>query len=544
MSKEVYMMKKWFLIGLLLALSITPVMAQDTAPSAPWWNDRVFYEIFVRSFYDSDADGIGDLQGVIQKLDYLNDGDPTTTTDLGVTGIWLMPIMEGPTYHGYHVTDYLRVEADYGTNEDYRQLMAAAHERGIAVIIDFVANHTSDQISWFQASASGDEDYADWYVWSDTNPGNAGPWGQTVWYEKNGRYYYAVFTGEIPDLNFANPEVTETIYDYARFWLEDMGADGFRMDGLRYVIEDEQGLADTDATLQWSSDFNAYMDSINPDSLMVGEVWTDSDTVARYLDAGSLDLAFEFDLATAMMSASSSGSSSIMQSRAANVNELYPNGQYAAFLTNHDQNRVMSELRSDVNKAKIAASLLLTNRGVPFIYYGEEIGMIGEKPDERIRTPMQWELEATTVGFTDARRPWEPMQSNFTTANVATQTDDADSLLSHYRNLIHLRNDHIALRQGDYVAVESGSRKLYAFIRQHADETLLVLINLDDEPISDYGLTLTEGSVTVGTLEVIFGQGEVAPLSLNAAGGFDAYQPFAEVAPHSTTVIRLASAGE
>ncbi|MBK9751875.1 MAG: alpha-amylase [Chloroflexi bacterium] len=538
------MMKKWFLIGLLLALSITPVLAQETAPSAPWWNDRVFYEIFVRSFYDSDADGIGDLQGVIQKLDYLNDGDPNTTTDLGVTGIWLMPITQSPSYHGYDVTDYQTVDEDYGTTEDFRELMAAAHERGIAVIVDFVANHTSDQISWFTASARGDEDYADWYIWSDTDPGYAGPWGQGVWHQRNGRYFYGVFWSGMPDLNYTNPEVTETMYDNARFWLEDMGADGFRMDALRYVVEEDRSMADTDSTLEWTANFNAYMDSINPNSLMVGEVWTDSDTVAQYLDAGSLDLAFEFDLATAMMSASSSGSSSIMQSRAANVNELYPNGQYAAFLTNHDQNRVMSELRSDVNKAKVAASLLLTNRGVPFIYYGEEIGMIGEKPDERIRTPMQWELEATTVGFTDARRPWEPMQSNFTTANVATQTDDADSLLSHYRNLIHLRNDHIALRQGDYIAVESGSRKLYAFIRQHADETLLVLINVDDEPITDYALTLAEGSFTLGTPAVIFGQGELTPLTLNMAGGFDAYQPFAEVAPYSTTVIRLASAGE
>ena len=140
-------MKKWFLIGLLLALSIVPAAAQDDTTATPWWNDRVFYEIFVRSFYDSAADGIGDLQGVIQKLDYLNDGDPTTTTDLGVTGIWLMPIMQSPSYHGYDVTDYQTVEEDYGTTEDFRELMAAAHERGIAVIVDFVANHTSDQIS-------------------------------------------------------------------------------------------------------------------------------------------------------------------------------------------------------------------------------------------------------------------------------------------------------------------------------------------------------------------------------------------------------------
>lgn len=531
-------MKKLLLLTFILLISLAPATAQQG--DAPWWNDRVFYEIFVRSFYDSDGDGIGDLQGVIQKLDYLNDGDPATTTDLGVTGIWLMPISQSPSYHGYDVIDYRAVEEDYGTNEDFRELIAAAHERGIAVIIDFVANHTSDTHPWFLRSARGDAHYSDFYLWSDTDPNYSGPWNQEVWHRRGNRYYYGIFWSGMPDLNYNNPDVTDAMYDNAYYWLEVMGADGFRMDALRHMIEDGRQQENTEATFAWTRAFKDYVSWLAPESLIVGEVWTSSFIAAQYVERGSADLVFEFDLASAMLSSVGGRSASAVESLAERVNDLYPNGQYAAFLTNHDQNRVMSELRNDVDRARVAASLLLTGRGVPFLYYGEEIGMIGQKPDERIRTPMQWDSTGTTAGFTTARRPWQPLQPNFDTANVALQTDDPDSLLSHYRALIHFRNDHIALRRGDYIPVDSGSRRVYAFLRQHADETLLVLINLDDEPVTEYALTLAESTLTTAAPQVIFGAGDAAPLTLDAAGGFAEYVPLAELAPYSTTVIRLA----
>lgn len=534
-------MKKGLLIGILILLIVAPAAAQDQPQAAlPWWNDRVFYEIFVRSFYDSDGDGIGDLQGVIEKLDYLNDGDPNTTTDLGVTGIWLMPITQSPSYHGYDVIDYREVEADYGTNDDFRALMSAAHERGIAVIVDFVANHSSDQHPWFRASAQGDPEYDDWYLWSDSDPNYNGPWNQEVWHRRGDRFYYGVFWGGMPDLNHTNPEVTQAMYENARFWLQDMGADGFRVDGLKHVIEDGRQQENTPATIQWAADFNAYLNSIAPDSLMVGEVWTSSYFMAQYMEAGSADLVFEFDLASAMVDSAGAGSRSAVASLAARADELFPNGQYAAFLTNHDQNRVMSELRGRVEQAKMAASLLLTGRGVPFLYYGEEIGMVGMKPDERIRTPMQWDSTERTGGFTSGR-PWQAFQNDYETVNVAAQTDDPDSLLSHYRNLIHLRNAHVALRQGAYLPVDSSARGVYAFVRQHADETLLVILNLDNDPISDYTLTLDSGEITVETAEVVFGQGEVTPLG--ESGAFADYTPIAELLAYSTTVIRLAGGG-
>src|SRR5687767_12780971 len=296
-------MNRLMILALLCMLLISSFVVTAQEPDSrvseselPWWNDRVFYEIFVRSFYDSDGDGIGDLQGVIEKLDYLNDGDPDTTDDLGVTGIWLMPVMEAPSYHGYDVTDYRKVDPDYGTNEDFRRLVNEAHERGIIVITDFVVNHTSTEHPWFQDSVQGGE-HADWYVWSDTDPGTRGPSGQVVWHPAdNGRYYYAVFWEGQPDLNLANPDVKAEIYDVARFWLEDMGADGFRIDGARHIIEDEASQVDTPETIAWLTDFREHVRSINPDALVVGEVWTSSSTVARYVPE-ALDLGFEFTLA-------------------------------------------------------------------------------------------------------------------------------------------------------------------------------------------------------------------------------------------------------
>ena len=202
----------------------------------PWWDDAVFYEIFVRSFYDSDGDGIGDLRGIIEKLDYLNDGNPNTTNDLGVTGLWLMPIFPSPSYHGYDVTDYRDINPDYGTMADFRALVEAAHARGIKVIIDFVGNHTSDQHPWFQSSAANTAK-RDWYLWNTFKPDYRGPWGQEVWHERNNNYYYGIFWGGMPDLNYNTPAVTNEIKDIVRYWYNDIGVDGFRIDAVKHWIE-------------------------------------------------------------------------------------------------------------------------------------------------------------------------------------------------------------------------------------------------------------------------------------------------------------------
>lgn len=537
-------MKKLLIFCIPLLLIIAPsTNAQETSPQ---WRDRVFYEIFVRSFYDSDGDGVGDLQGVIEKLDYLNDGDPSTTSDLGVTGIWLMPIMPSPSYHGYDVTDYRDINPDYGTMDDFRQLLDAAHQRGIVVVIDLVLNHTSTQHPWFIASREGEEQYADWYVWREDDPGTRGPWNQEVWHSYGGRNYYALFWDQMPDLNYNNPDVTAEMYDVARFWLQDVGVDGFRLDAVMYFVEEGETLMNSEATIAWINDFKAYVDEIAPDALLVGEVWTDSSVVAQYVPGG-LDVAFEFTLAESMLAAAN-GSALAMEGTMRRILDLYPDGQYAVFLTNHDQDRVMSELLGNVDKARIAASLLLTSPGVPFLYYGEEIGLVGQKPDERIRTPMQWDNTAESAGFTTASQPWQPLAEGFgmqEDSYVSVQTDNPGSLLSHYRNLIHLRNNTPALQYGTYIPADTSERGLYAFVRQTEEQTVLVLINLTRRAISGYTVMLDQGIGLSGTTaSMLFGGAADVSTDVPApvwgnGGTFADYTPLAEIPGAAVVVIEL-----
>ncbi len=503
----------------------------------PWWNDRVFYEVFVRSFQDSDGDGIGDLQGLISRLDYLNDGNPATTTDLGVSGLWLMPINESPSYHGYDVVDYEAIESDYGTVEDLRQLLDEAHKRGMVVIVDMVMNHSSSQHPWFQASIDQDPQYADWYLWEDEPPFRSGPWGQSVWHPEGDRYYYGLFWEEMPDLNFTNPEVTEAIYDVIRFWLSDVKVDGFRLDAIKHLIEEGAVQENTPSTHAWLEEFHKYYKSVAPAALTVGEAWTATDEAAKYV-GDEADIIFEFDLAQGMIDAARSSARGPAAIAQAITQRFLPAGQYGAFLANHDQNRVMTQLSGDAGAAKVAATMLLTNPGVPFLYYGEEVGMTGQKPDERIRTPMHW-TGAEHAGFTTGQ-PWQSLASGFETANVENQTDDPDSLLSHYRALIHLRAQHPALRVGELIPVKSEPSSVYAYLRHTEDETLLVLINLSEDPISGYRLNLAQGPLTGQPQPaLLFGEGEVTSPALNASGGFDAYVPLPELPPHSSFVIRL-----
>ncbi|HSN73154.1 MAG TPA: alpha-amylase family glycosyl hydrolase [Steroidobacteraceae bacterium] len=456
--------------------------------------DTVFYEIFVRSFADSTTgplanDGIGDFNGLIEKLDYLNDGDPATTSDLGITGIWLMPINPSPSYHGYDVTDYYDVNPEYGTKEDFRRFMREAHRRGIRVIVDLVLNHSSSDHSYFRKALAGDPRYRSWYVFVDEPPRPIwlGPWGQTVWQEMQGQHYYGIFWSGMPDLDYRNPEVTAEARRIADFWLNEMGVDGFRLDAIRHLIEDGREMSDTPETRAWLIEFNDALEGIRPGALTVGEIWTQTEIVSEYVAEDAVDLAFEFDLAGAFLDAAQTADKTALAYTLENVEQSYPEQRYATFLTNHDQDRIMSVLGGDVARAGLAASLLLTAPGVPFIYYGEEIGLTGRKPDERIRTPMPW-TAATHGGFTDAAaRPWEPLEPGHETRNVAAQTAREDSLLSLYRRLVHLRNAHPALR-GDFHTIETGRDDVIAWLRTAAGQELLVVANLGDEALGSDSL--------------------------------------------------------
>ena len=525
-----------------------PTPAPPTAtpvPAGPWWNDAVFYEVFVRSFQDSDADGIGDINGLIQKLDYLNDGDPATTTDLGVTGIWLMPIMPSPSYHGYDVLDYYDVNEQYGTKEDFTRLIDEAHQRGIRVIIDFVINHSGLGHPWFEQSAAGDPKYRDWYIWADPAPTWRGPEGQPVWHALNDAYYYGIFWRGMPDLNLSNPDVTAELHQVARFWLEEMNVDGFRVDAMKYLIEAGQVLQNTPATHAWLKDFHQFYKSIDPQAIVVGEAWTETSAAAAYV-GDEADLVFEFDLAGAFVRAAGGPIANATLDQLEKVLAHYPPGQYGTFLTNHDQNRVMTVLKS-VPRAKLAAAMLLTAPGVPFIYYGEEIGQTGAKPDEDIRRPMQWTSDNARVGFTTGT-PWRPAAPDYRDASVAGQTDDPDSLLSLYRQLIRLRLDHAALRTGETLVVEADTARLYAVLRYDDEEAFLVLVNVHSTPLRPdlYSLSLEQGPFSGPlTAATVIGGSNPALASptapeVNAQGGFSAYQPFTEIPAETAVIIRLA----
>ena len=508
----------------------TPVISQGTE-GFPWWNDAVFYEIFVRSFRDSDGDGIGDFNGITEKLDYLE--------ALGIKGLWLMPINPSPSYHGYDVTDYYAVNSDYGTMDDFKRLLEEAHKRDIKVIIDFVMNHTSSKHPWFLSALTPGSEYHDWYKWSETDPGTLGPWGAKAWHRaSNGQYYYAIFWDQMPDLNYDNPAVREEIKKVTSFWLKDIGIDGFRLDAVRYMAEDDQ-LADSKANHAFLEEWGQYYRSINPQAFTVGEAWTDNANVKKYINTNKeLASAFNFDLSAAMLKLNEGNTTSLRFILQTTIRD-FPEQDNANFITNHDMPRVMNQLGTDKEqRAKIAAGILLTAPGIPFIYYGEEIGMSGTKPDELIRTPMQWD-NTQGAGFTDGK-PWEAINADFLLVNVAKQTGDSTSLLEHYRDLIQLRNEHSALRIGKTYVTDSKSNKIISYLRAGKDETLLVIINIDDAPVSGYDLELPLGPLS-GQYDAasLLDNSTINPLTANAKGGFNAYNPLNELPPYSVTVIQL-----
>ena len=526
------------------ALQPTNTPAPEVAPPAvgeAWWNKAVFYEIFVRSFYDSNGDGKGDINGIIEKLDYLNDGDPQTTSDLGVNALWLMPIQPSPSYHGYDITDYYNVNPDYGTLQDFQRLMEEAHKRGIHLIIDFVANHTSVEHPWFQQAQEPTSPYHNWYLWSDTNPNSKGPWGQTVWHRAAGRYFYGVFWEGMPDLNYKNQATADEMDNVARFWINEMGIDGLRVDGARYLVEDDNVLADSKGNHAWFKHLRTVYKEINPNLMSVGEVWTSNEEVSPYAQGDEFDLLFNFDLAGALINSVLNSHADAARTALSKSLKLLPPTHSANFLSNHDQNRVMSELNGDVNKAKRAATILLTLPGTPFIYYGEEIGQEGRKPDEDLRRPMQWS-NGNAAGFSTAT-PWRTPAVDYAEKNVATQNGDPNSLLSHYRYLITLRNQEPALQTGEaYVVNSFTNRALLAYLRADEAQNILIVNNLRDEFQGEYQLSLESGPLTPGAayhIEPIWGSGDFAQIVANGQGGFDAIQLNGGLNAGETLILRV-----
>lgn len=459
-----------------LAPDYTPT-PQPQVDAPDWFANAVLYEIFVRSFCDSDGDGTGDLAGVTAQLDYL--------AELGVTAIWLMPIHPSPSYHGYDVLDYFEVNPDYGTLAGMVALVDAAHERGIRVIVDLVVNHTSDEHPIFQdAWGNPSSDYADWFLWSNDD--------HTA-YQSFGGFKH------MPKLNHATPEVLDYVLQIARFWLDldgdgdyTDGVDGFRCDVAREVpLATWQALRDE-------------MRRLNPDSFLLGEVWVRGvpDLVPWYDDAFDAlfaypfyhDIAASHDQSLDSLLAGVRGPDVLDITLVGEEKLLPPGYQIVRFLNNHDNNRVMSEVGLDWARARLAATFYLTLPGTPMIYYGEEIGMPGEKGggtpywDEYRREPMDWYAAEAGPDMSAWFQPPDRYNAPDDGISVEEQDQPADSLLNHYRALTTLRGAHPALRSGAFgrVSVEGG-QGVYAYTRHlpstdgTPEELFLVALNFSGE---------------------------------------------------------------
>jgi alpha-amylase len=521
---------QWLFRGLFQGAPAQP--AQDASPA--WTRGGVCYEVFVRSFFDSNGDGIGDLNGLIAKLDYI--------ARLGASCIWLMPVSPSPSYHGYDVSDYYGVEPAYGTTDDFKRLVAAAHRRGIAVLVDMVLNHSSSAHPYFQAALHDTTSpYRAWYRFAPT-PLGKGPWGQDAWRRSPVRdeYYWGAFSSEMPDLNYDTPAVRDEAKKVATFWLRDMDVDGFRLDAVPYLVEEGRCLIGCPGTHAFLHEYAAHVDSVKPGAYTVGEAWGNIPQVMPYYP-DQLTSYFGFELADSLLSAVRTGSPGGLLSGFLRLQDTLPAYRWSPFLSNHDQTRVMTALGGDVTRAKLAATLLLTLPGLPFVYYGEEIGMTGDKPDPRLRTPMQW-TPRSGVGFT-AGTPWESPQPDSLTTTVAAQDADPRSLLNLYRRLIHLRKENAALATGRLLPLSANNPHVVAYLRRAGGRAVLVVANLSVAPASGISIGSAEGALPRGryTPRNLLGGRNGASLRVNQDGRIRGYAPVRTLGPRASLVLYLSS---
>jgi alpha-glucosidase len=535
----------------------------ETLMNLRWWQKAVFYQIYPRSFADGNGDGIGDFSGMISKLDYLH--------ELGVDAIWISPHYPSPNVDcGYDIADYTGVAPEYGTLEEFQQFLEGAHQRGMRVILDLVLNHTSDQHAWFQESRSCRHNpKRDWYIWSDGRNGGPpnnwnSPFGGSAWEwdETTGQYYYHFFFKEQPDLNWRNPLVKEAMFAAVRFWL-DRGVDGFRLDAIGTIFEHpdmpdhpvrmsgaelrrEFDRAETNERRvelmqlwiamekyqieqpgmhELMQELRAVIDEYD-DRMLIGET---EDLAYHGNGTNELHLVFNFPLMkTDRLTASWVRRN--QNQRLRELNKISPDAWACNTLGNHDSPRVWSRFghgTHDAEVARLSLALMLTLRGTPFLYNGEEIGMtdlllndlgqfrdllgiwyyqaqveqLGMKPDEALqraacltrdknRTPMQWANDDNAGFCPAATASWLPVNPNFSRGiNVQDQEGDPDSLLNFYRRMLRLRKENPALIGGSYQAYHPRNPRNLAFLRQIPEQTCLVVLNFSDQ---EAGLVLPD----------------------------------------------------
>lgn len=452
-------------------------------------NYRSWYEVFVYSFYDSDADGIGDLKGLTEKLDYINDGDAATDTDLGCNGIWLMPIMPSTTYHKYDVVDYCAIDGEYGTLDDFKSFIEESHKRGINVIIDLVMNHSSSQNDWFLQAADylknlpeGSEPaaaecpYVDYYFFSKDKGAGYENLAGTDW------YYEAQFWSEMPDLNLGNQAVRDEFETIVDFWLK-LGVDGFRLDAAKEFYS-----GSVDANVEVLSWFNDMVKSKKQDAYIVAEVWNDMATYAKYYESG-IDSCFDFAFADSTGtiaktikggSAASYGKSLVsLQDTLSQYNENYID---APFYTNHDMARSAGYYSGDDSEkqTKLAQAMNLLMSGSAFLYYGEELGMKGSGKDENKRAPMYWSEDSDATGMCVGPKDMDNVEMKY--GSLETQQKDGNSIYSFICQTIKLRNTYPEIARGTVTFQETMSNDALCVItKSDQDSGVMIVFNTSAE---------------------------------------------------------------
>jgi glycosidase len=504
----------------VVAVAALSAQSPSRASVPDWREGATCYEVFVRSFRDSNGDGIGDLNGLTANLDYINDGNPRSRRSLGACCLWLMPIMESPSYHGYDISDYYRVAPVYGTNADFRRLVAAAHKRGIKVLVDMVLNHTSSKHPAFQSALRDpNSPYRSWYRFAPA-PGPNNRWGNNNWHRSPVRdeFFYGFFWKGMPDLNYEAPGALDEMKKVAAFWLNEMGADGFRLDAVKYLVEDGSKVDDTPGTHAVLREYAAYVRQAKPGAFTIGEVFDSTGTLLTYYP-DQLDAYFAFEVADSLIAGVRRGDARGMLAPVLRLQRAQPATRWAPFLRNHDQPRTRTELGGDWGKARVSSLLLLTLPGLPFVYYGEELGMTGGKPDERIRTPMAWSLTTPHAGFTTGT-PWEPLAADSLDANVEAQAGRASSMLNLHRTLIRVRAASPALARGVLEPLTTSDAAVVAFLRRDATDVVLVIANVGARALKEVTVTSADGAISSRRAwpRTLFGESRGPTLQVDAHG--------------------------
>ena len=514
-------------------------MTKNSQQERNWWKEGVIYQIYPRSFKDTSGNGVGDLQGIIQKLDYIE--------SLGVTMVWLNPIYESPNDdNGYDISNYRAIMKEFGSMEDFDELLEGLHKRGMKFIMDVVVNHSSDEHEWFQQSRSSrDNPYRDYYHWWPAEKGKPNHrWSffdenSDAWkYDKQtDAYYLHYFSQKQPDLNWENPKVRQEVYDIMKFWAE-KGVDGFRLDAFQYVSKDitfppfpEGYDVDVPSVIEYHGmgpHIHSYLKEMNEQVLIKYDVFAVSEGVGSTLqdahdlvdeDRKELQMAYHFEATDMVTTLEKCTLAQFKESFTKWDKSFAEKGWIAIYLSNHDQSRFVNRYGSDKPafkdySAKMLNTFILSMRGTPYTYYGDELGMTnigftkieqykdiaaingytkaatdGEDLDHYLkklnllsrdngRTPMQWD-DTNNAGFS-SETPWLPVHENHTTVNVATQQNDHNSVLNHFRKMVELRKENLLLVYGEYKIIKEEHPTIYAYSRTLDDEQMKILLNFSE----------------------------------------------------------------